>query len=276
MRSSSNHLIINTISTSQQVSIWEHFEISFDLIANIWSLWKCRVEYAIGYLKKNWTQSHKVYKITEFESSESTRSFNKRQPMKLYASQIDMKPLKSIVLEEHIVYYTLNKSATLKRLSMRWTTQWELIVNQPTYFSDTMVANFLATKSSRILRHYGRFQTKKLHPNFWNHTRQHFVTHKTQAFDTTVSKVQQWSQIIPYVYNTIKVKQLKTKRWSCSSKKNLNFNYKILFLPESLQDYLVVHEMCHLKEMNHSHRFWSLVEEYYWPHYEARKQLKMV
>ena len=46
---------------------------------------------------------------------------------------------------------------------------------------------------------------------------------------------------------------------SCSSKKNLNFNYKIQFLPEHLADYIIVHEMCHLVELNHGQKFWDLV-----------------
>jgi hypothetical protein len=57
-----------------------------------------------------------------------------------------------------------------------------------------------------------RSQDKKLHPDFSNHTRQHFLAHKQAAYDLASRKVEQWSQIIPYSYNTIKVKQLKTKR----------------------------------------------------------------
>lgn len=173
-----------------------------------------------------------------------------------------------------IIPYILNTSHKLKRLSMRRTTTWELIVNQPNTYSSVFIEKFLNSKSARILKHRWRFQEKKGAPDLSTYTREHFLTHRQSAYNLVVQKVEEWSKIIPYPYNTIRVKQLKTKRWSCSSKKNLNFNYKILFLPESLQDYLVVHEMCHLKEMNHSHRFWDLVEQYYWPYTQARKQLK--
>jgi predicted metal-dependent hydrolase len=51
-------------------------------------------------------------------------------------------------------------------------------------------------------------------------------------------------------------------RWgSCSRKGNLNFNYKLVFLPPALQDYIIVHEICHIREFNHGHGFWSLVGE---------------
>ncbi|MDE2037916.1 MAG: M48 family metallopeptidase [Patescibacteria group bacterium] len=61
-------------------------------------------------------------------------------------------------------------------------------------------------------------------------------------------------------------------RWgSCSRKGNLNFNYKILFLPAAARDYVIVHELCHLKEFNHGRRFWDLVAETV-PDYKAIKK----
>jgi len=64
-------------------------------------------------------------------------------------------------------------------------------------------------------------------------------------------------------------------RWgSCSERGNLNFNYKIVFLPQELADYIIVHELCHLAEFNHSHRFWDLVGQMVPGHKSLRKQLR--
>jgi len=59
--------------------------------------------------------------------------------------------------------------------------------------------------------------------------------------------------------NKIQIKDHKSKWGSCSSKQNLSFNWKLVFAPHHVVRYLVVHELCHLKEMNHSKRFWNLV-----------------
>lgn len=64
-----------------------------------------------------------------------------------------------------------------------------------------------------------------------------------------------------FSYNRVAIKNQKTCWGSCSQKKNLNFNYQIINLPEEQRDYVIVHELCHLQELNHSRRFWSLVGE---------------
>ncbi len=58
-----------------------------------------------------------------------------------------------------------------------------------------------------------------------------------------------------FSYNLIRIKDQKSRWGSCSRKGNLNFNYRVFLLDEKLRDYIIVHELCHLKEMNHSKKF---------------------
>lgn len=69
----------------------------------------------------------------------------------------------------------------------------------------------------------------------------------------------------------ITVRDQKTRWGSCSQKGNLNFNWKLIMAPPQVLDYVVIHELCHLWEFNHSPRFWSLVEGQM-PDYEVWKK----
>ena len=88
------------------------------------------------------------------------------------------------------------------------------------------------------------------------------------------SRLEYFNQFYKFPYNRVSIRNQKTRWGSCSRKGNLNFNYKIIFLSPEAADYIIVHELCHLKELNHSKGFWDLVEKAI-PNYKAiRKQLK--
>ena len=71
-------------------------------------------------------------------------------------------------------------------------------------------------------------------------------------------------------FSKIRIMNNKNKWGSCSSKGVLSFNWRLIFAPKEILEYLVVHEMCHIIEMNHSVRFWNLVETLY-PNYKLAK-----
>ena len=75
-------------------------------------------------------------------------------------------------------------------------------------------------------------------------------------------------------YGRITIREQKTRWGSCSSKGNLNFNWKLMLMPEEVLDYVVVHELAHRLEMNHSERFWAIVAEILPDYRERRKRLK--
>lgn len=98
-----------------------------------------------------------------------------------------------------------------------------------------------------------------------------FKEHKQVAYALAHNRVLYFNQFYKCEVQSITIRNQKTRWGSCSRKGNLNFNYKIVFLPEELADYIIVHELCHLKEMNHSKAFWNLVEEQV-PDYKERKK----
>ena len=90
-------------------------------------------------------------------------------------------------------------------------------------------------------------------------TQKRYATLRKQAKLLVVERLNHFNTFYQFPYRRIFIKNQKTRWGSCSGNRNLNFNYRILFLPPHLQDYLIVHELCHLQQMNHSQAFWDLV-----------------
>jgi predicted metal-dependent hydrolase len=89
----------------------------------------------------------------------------------------------------------------------------------------------------------------------------HYTAHKELARELVHERLLHFNQHYNFSWNRVAIRNQRTCWGSCTSLANLNFNYKILFLPDHLRDYIIVHEMCHLKELNHGPQFWSLVGE---------------
>lgn len=98
--------------------------------------------------------------------------------------------------------------------------------------------------------------------------------YKSMAKEIITKEVTQFSDKIGVEFNRIFIKEQKTRWGSCSGKRNLNFNWKIILTEPELLQYLVIHEVCHLVHMNHSKQFWKLVEQHD-PNYRLhRKKLQ--
>ncbi len=99
-----------------------------------------------------------------------------------------------------------------------------------------------------------------------------YKAHKKKALEISLQKIKRFNEIYNFRFSAVSIKNQKTRWGSCSAKGRLNFSYKIAFLPSELADYLAVHELCHLGEMNHSKKFWDLVAKTI-PDYKLKRSI---
>jgi len=104
----------------------------------------------------------------------------------------------------------------------------------------------------------------------------HYLAHKEVAREQVLARLAHFNAHYGYEWKRVAIRNQRTCWGSCTSLKNLNFNYKLLFLPPHLADYIIVHELCHLRELNHGQAFWDLVRQTL-PEFEAhRRELRTV
>ena len=103
------------------------------------------------------------------------------------------------------------------------------------------------------------------------YTKEELLQMKKDAIKLLSSRCEYYAPLMGVSYNRIAIKAQRSRWGSCSTKKNLNFNCLLMLCPEEIQDYVVVHELSHLKEMNHSPAFWAEVGKIL-PDYKKRRR----
>ncbi len=169
--------------------------------------------------------------------------------------------------------YTLKRSTRARALRLAVYPDGEVVVTAPARLHLGIVEQFIQQKVSWIEEKLAYVKKKGI-GIYIKTTPADFTKHKPAALALVEEKLQIFNVHYKFTYHRIAVRNQKSRWGSCSKKGNLNFNYKIALLPERLVDYIVVHELCHVQEFNHSANFWSLVTETIPNHKALRAELK--
>jgi predicted metal-dependent hydrolase len=193
-----------------------------------------------------------------------------------------------ITLDGNVVSYTLKRSSKARLVWLNIKRQVGLTITVPRRYDTRHLTPFLETKSTWILNHLGRLcheaenasqtQSQKTDTICYLGNQVNLEQLKTECGIPVGSDLRLWMQNeaariillkvgqlsfrMGLTFNTVRIRDQRSRWGSCSCKKNLNFNWRLIMAPPPALEYVVIHELCHLKEMNHSRTFWAMVEEY--------------
>lgn len=150
-------------------------------------------------------------------------------------------------------------------MQVKW---WELIVKAPFFTTKKTIEGFIYKHSLWIE------EKLEIHKNKKKLSDEDIKNLRKEAKKYIPDRVKFIANKYWLKYNKVRITSAKTRWWSCSSRKNLNFTYRLILTPIEVIDYVIVHELAHLKEMNHSKKFWLEVEKMMSDYKVHRKWLK--
>ena len=162
--------------------------------------------------------------------------------------------MQQIELNGSIIPYEIRPSRRARRLGLTVYPGGRLVVTVPVTLSED-IEGFIRRHQRWVLGATRRFAGKRRLPGGLKDYRENRET----ALSLIRERIAHFNTVYRYKVRNITIRNMKTRWGSCSRKRNLSFSYKLVHLSPELADYIIVHELCHLKEFNHSEAFWKLV-----------------
>ncbi len=92
-------------------------------------------------------------------------------------------------------------------------------------------------------------------------SRLQYQEHKTEAREKILERLEYFNRHYAFSWKAVSIRNQKSRWGSCSKARTLSFNFRLILISPHLLDYVIVHELCHLAEFNHSRAFWARVSE---------------
>lgn len=155
----------------------------------------------------------------------------------------------------------------------------QVVLRAPKRASQRMLRSFLEERKEWITEKYQlmeriRREEAEREPKDYERDPEKKKVYRCEAGNILAARAAYYAEQMGVDYGRITVKETKTRWGSCSTKGNLNFHWKLVLMPPEILDYVVVHELAHRKEMNHSERFWRIVGSVLPDYKERRKWLR--
>jgi hypothetical protein len=203
---------------------------------------------------------------------------------------------KQIRLNDENVEYTLKTSTRARHMRLAVYPGGGFVVTVPRRMGDSLVERFIFKHAEWVMKTLKKFRSMPVMPRARS-TRKEYLEHKDAALKLVTERLKYFNQFYNferratsklagmssernnytkynYPWNKITIRNQKTRWGSCSRHGNLSFSYKLALLPPRHSDYIIIHELCHLGQFNHSANFWKLVAQQIPEHKAVRHELK--
>lgn len=178
----------------------------------------------------------------------------------------------TITIGSETIPVHIRTHARSKRLRMTITHAKEIVITIPRWTSARAVEAFIDQHLAWIEKTRARLQASTLLPGPGD--AEEYARLKASALLFVQRRISELNTHYGFSFNRLTIRNQRSRWGSCSSKGNLNFSYRVVLLPPHFADYIIVHELCHLREHNHSQRFWDLVAETIPDYQSLRRQLR--
>lgn len=159
-----------------------------------------------------------------------------------------------------------------RTMALEITPEAEILVRAPFWITEEEIQRFVSQKQKWIGEHVAKMRVRQQQRACMPKLDEEQVRELAEeALREIPRRVAYFAEKMGVSYGRITIRNQKTRWGSCSSKGNLNFNCMLMMTPPEVRDYVVVHELCHIKEMNHSPKFWAEVEKVL-PDYPRQKK----
>lgn len=164
----------------------------------------------------------------------------------------------------------IEKRSRGKRLSLSVRQDGTVRLSVPRHMTFATARRFMASKEAWIREVWTRLKVRPSRLLEQGGVAE-YQKKKEEARKRIIERVGYFEHFYELKSRSLSVRNQRSRFGSCSARGHLSFNYRLIFLPPDLFDYVIVHEVCHLKELNHSPRFWALVAKVI-PDYQSKKR----
>jgi len=134
-----------------------------------------------------------------------------------------------------------------------------LIVRAPHFTSEDLIHKLIHRKESWIKAKQDYFKQRQNKIKFRKFAPGEEFLFKARALEHITKRVEYYAQLSDLKYRSIRINNATTRWGSCGHKDTLNFTWRLMMAPARVVDYVIIHELMHLKQKNHSHKFWAEV-----------------